>query len=265
MSDAARRRRVRRTTTALASALVLALLAPRSRAENVAWPDASARTLEPGRVTISLLSPARWGLGKRTELGFHPIWFFALPHVELKHRLVDGGAWLFATRHRLSYPTRFLDLVAGEGAGALLPADTDVPVAVQLDSDALLSSAWTSSHFVTVAAGFAVAPRFSGSEPTLLDFPFLMSRFAPLYAPIVPRVSASFTGPIFRQLRYASEIRAYYLGLEPKTVAVETAFELAWLPSRRARLALGLRREHARYAVGYRTHALPYADFSLGF
>lgn len=236
-----------------------------ARAENVAWPEPTTRTLEPGRVTVSLFSPARWGVTKRTELGVHPLWFFGLPHVELKHRFADGGTWSFATQHRLSYPTRFLELIAGEGAGALLPADAEVPVAIELDSDAVLSTSWQPGHLVTLTAGFAAAPRLSGSEPPLLDFPFLMSRFASLYTAVVPRAAVHFSGRIWGKLRYESQVSAYYLALEPKTVAVETVFELGWVPSRRVRWTLGLRREHLRYPVGYRTHALPYADFSLGF
>jgi hypothetical protein len=257
--------RVRRAATAKLIGAVAATVAVPLQAQHVTWSDATARTLEPGRVTVSLFAPARWGVGERTEIGMHPLFTFALPHFEVKHRFAEHGSWLFAMRHRLSYPTRFLALVAREGAGGLLPADTEVPVALQLDSDALFSAAWSAPHFVTFVAGFGVAPRLSGSEPPLLDFPFLISRFAPLYTVAVPRLAVAFSGPIAGRFFYESELRAYYLGLEPKTLAVETALELAWRPGKRLRAALGLRREHLRYAIGYRTHALPYADFAVAF
>jgi len=66
----------------------------------------------------------------------------------------DDGLYI-ATRHGLAYPSLLLNLLAKEGALGLLPADTDVPEGVIIDSDALVTMTVAPSHWVTAELGFS--------------------------------------------------------------------------------------------------------------
>jgi hypothetical protein len=245
--------------------LVACFLAQEVRAASrVEWSDGTARTLEPGRLEVGLFAPARLGVGEGFELAAHPLLFAVFPALELTTRWLDREV-VFATRQRLSYPTRFIDVVSREGALGLLPDETEPPILIGLDVEAVVSTAWTGPHWVTALGGVAVAPRLAGEEPPVLDFPFLYTRFAAVNAPAVPRFAAAFSGPIAGRFHYASELRVVLIPLEPFSAAVETDVQLRYRPGRRVQLKLGLRREHVRYPVGFRTHALPYADIAVAF
>jgi hypothetical protein len=240
--------------------------APDETDEYAPWSTHGALTVPEGRLEIALFGNSRYGLTERLELALHPVVFFALPHVEAKLRLWQRSRWSAAVRSRLSYPTPFLELISKEGSGGLLPATTDVPQAVQLEADGIVSLGFY-EQLASLAAGLAVAPGGSSDELPLLDFPFLYPRFAALYAWGVPRLDLNVEGRIVAGLHYDVGFRAYWLFLDD--VEGEYAFEQV-LSSEyrfgdRVALELGLRTAVARYPVGTRVHFLPYFDVKLGF
>ncbi|HYJ07777.1 MAG TPA: hypothetical protein VEX18_02180, partial [Polyangiaceae bacterium] len=126
-------------------------------------------------------------------------------------------------------------------------------------------------HLASVLLGFALAAHrsFTPQQLPLLDFPFLYQRFAPLYAPVVPRFGASFEGPLLGRLWYDASVTYYLIPSLPDVglaYALEpaAAFEYRSAGDRVA-LSLGLRGSGARYAYGTRLHFLPYADVRFGF
>lgn len=231
------------------------------------WADGSARTMPVGRAEVGLFSPARVTPLDGVELGLHPLWFFVLPHVEAK---ITWASWndgfFFASQHRLSYPSLFLNAVATEGAGGLLPADSDVPQALIIDNYLLLSRVLGPEQVLTLRAGVSVAPRAESDLP-LLDFPFLYPRFAPLYAPLVPRAGALVEGRISGSLHYALDFMVSYLpvGDEEQGTkdawAFEEALELHYRIEDTHQLSVGARVAQAEYPIGWRTHLLPTVDY----
>jgi hypothetical protein len=115
--------------------------------------------------------------------------------------------------------------------------------------------------------GLAVAPHESSEDLPLLDFPFLYPRFAPLYAPAVPRAGISADGRLIGPLFYGVDLRVFVLPLEQ----VEGAFALEQGLRSELRLNdhlafdLALRTSYARYPIGLRVHFLPYADVKVGW
>jgi hypothetical protein len=173
-------------------------------------------------------------------------------------------------RARASYPTTFLDVIAKEGQFGLLPATSKPPFAVQFEADALASSEWFEEELVSVWIGAAVAVHeaFSPMELPLLDFPFLYQRFAPLYAPLVPRLGFSFEGVVVGPLHYSTELVAYVMPGLPdvdNASAVEHALTLEIRFGERVALSGSLRTSYAKYPYGRRVHFLPYLDLRTGF
>jgi hypothetical protein len=230
------------------------------------WPSDTALTLAPGRLTFGLLSQSSWGVSPRVELRLHPLLFWVLPHAEVKLRWLDQGRWQLSSVHRLAYPTPFLSLVSREGSGGLLPATTDVPLALLLDNDVLVSLEWHPGQWASARLGASLAAQGGGDE-TLLDFPFLYQRFAALNAPVVPRVALSAEGELSGQLWYSLEFRQYWLPLDdfPVLHASEYAGGLYVQLGLSHRMGLGGRFSVARLPVGSRTHFLPHVDYQIAF
>jgi hypothetical protein len=238
------------------------------------WSGNHALTIEAKRLELGLFQSAHYGVGHNLELSLHPVSFFALPHVELKTTLASSrlGAWL-GLRARLSYPTLFLGLVSRSGSGGLLPATSDPPPAVQGEIELITTRAWghDHQHLASVLLGLALAAHgsFAPEQLPLLDFPFLYQRFAPLYAPLVPRFGASCEGPLIQRLWYDLSVTYYLMPSLPDVglaYALEPAAALEYrFAGDRVALSLGLRGSGARYAYGTRFHYLPHADVRVGF
>jgi hypothetical protein len=264
----------------IATALVLVLLAwtpaggkvqaqpaaRPARARSTRWSSSGAPTMSRGRWELGLLHGLRWGAREDLELGLHPILFFVLPHLEAKVHWRARGSWHLGTRHRLSYPSLFLQLVSREGDLGLLPATTRVPVAIGLDNDVLLSVEVGSGHLLTAEAGLSTAPRLTpGDELPLLDFPFLYSRFAALKTAFTAYAGVGAEGTLLDVLAYRLDVDLNLLPVIPGGYTVEQGASLGWRPSDHFELSAGYRICYGRYPVGERFHYLPFLDVKGGF
>jgi hypothetical protein len=271
--------RARRAACALAFALSTISVAVSARGEEPAepssfpelrrWSGPSALTLPQGRVELGLLSTSRYGVSDRLELGVHPLWFFALPHVEAKYRYWERSRLALAARGRLSYPSIFLGLVSREGSGGLLPKTSEPPVALMLEADAVVTGEIHGGASASLSLGLAVAPHtsFTEEELPLLDFPFLYPRFAPLYSPLVPRAQLNLESALFLGFHVDLEFRGYFMPSLPyvgSALAMEQALTIEYRFGERAAVSLGGRIGEAQYPVGQRVHVLPFVDVRVG-
>lgn len=228
------------------------------------WSGNSALTTAPRSVELGVFSQSAWGVNARVELRLHPVWFWVLPHAEAKLRWLDLGEWQLSSVHRLAYPTPLLSLVSREGSLGLLPATTDAPYAVLLDTDLLGSAEWSAGQWATLRIGASLGLT-AGGDDVLLDFPFLYQRFAALSAPAVPRVALGADGDLSARFGYAVEYRHYFIPLADFALfdANEYAASVFFLISARHRLTLGGRLSSARLPIGWRSHFLPYLDYQI--
>ena len=264
---------MRRAWASCASLAVLSLCcaarAEPGRAPRL-WSGNHAPTVPKGRLELGLFQSAHYGLSDRVEVSLHPLWFFALPHIEAKALAVEQGRLSLSVRGRLSYPPWFLGLVSREGAGGLLPKTSSAPQAVQIEGDVLGSAHWAEQQLLSVALGLAVAPHgsFTPEQLPLLDFPVLDPRFAALYSVLVPRALLGFEGRIWRGLHYDASASGYLMPQLPDVgtaYALEQALALEYRFSEHFALSLGLRSSEAKYPYGTLVHFLPYADARVGF
>ena len=234
------------------------------------WSGNHAPTMPKGRLELGLFQSAHYGLTDRVEVSLHPLWFFALPHVELKALAREAGPLSLAVRTRLGYPSIFLGLVSRAGAGGLLPKTSSPPQALQIEGDLLGSVQFAARHLATVSLGLAVAPHtsFTAEQLPLLDFPFLYPRFAALYTVLVPRAGLGVEGQLWRGLFCELSLLGFLMPELPDlgtAYAVEEAAALEYRWGERAAVSLGMRASEAKYAYGERVHFLPYADVRVGF
>ncbi len=228
------------------------------------WTGRSARPLARQDGTVALFGESRFGVGHEVQLGTHVMGLVA-PHASVlwrfaRHRRID-----LASRLGLAYPTPMLALFTGEGTGALLPGDTKPPQTLMLDAGLRLSVALARAELVTFEAALVVAPRFTRTGSPVLDFPFLYPRLAAIDAPAVARLGATFEGIVAGPFRWVLSAEQWFLPVVPRGFAFEPRAGLAWASRRRVTLELGGRGSLARYPVGVRWHATPYADLRVSW
>lgn len=243
---------------------------PEPESEARAWSGASARTIRAGRVELGVFSSAKWGITDSVELALHPVTVFLLPEARAKvgwwHTTGAGPTWWLSTEHKLSVPTSFVNLVAKEGVGGLLPADSEVPFALALETLALASFD-TGRHTFTGKLGFAFAATEIGKLP-LLDFPFLYSLLAPLYSPLVGKAGLAVEGALAGDFDYQVQhgVSLWHLGAQHGlswAYAQNTSAQVGYRIAEAHRVSLGAKVTVARYPIGWRLHWLPTIDYSV--
>jgi|GEM_PF-1112934 len=114
-------------------------------AQNPIWTNGTALTIPYKRLEISVFRPARYGVGKHTELSAHPLGFFVLPHFFLKHEWttfkIRKKKYLFSTRHGLYYPTIAENLYTRFNFFDVYPANAEFSQALGIQNE-LLFSRW---------------------------------------------------------------------------------------------------------------------------
>lgn len=263
-----------------ACTLVLLSVAPigaRSTVHAAEFAVDGAPTIKKGQFEIGVFSASKWGMTKRVELGANPIGMFLLPAARAKiswwydakpsgHR---HSTFWFSTLHRVSVPTPFLFLLSREGSMGLIPADTEIPFALQLENAAIVSAGF-SDQLLSLSAGIGVAIEGAGDLP-MIEFPFIYTTLAPLYAPYVLRGSLSLEGPLHGPFDYQVIYRmngfrpyadlAWPDGPAPWVYAQETALRVQLRIGTSQRLSLGVTTSVAHYPVGYRFYWIPTVDY----
>ncbi len=254
-------------TAVIPSTICALLLVTEARAEETTfsrWADGTALTTEPERLELGLVSRSAYAPNDWLELRAHPLAALVLPSVDAKVRWWSEGNNFISTRHGLTYPSLFLNVVAREGTGGLLPPDEPVPQALMLRSDVLATRRLATDGWVTLEFGAEVAPRTE--NPVLLDFPFLYQRFAALDAPLVPHVGVDLAWG-FGHLSLQANARYDWLLVEDVdgAFALETAGEASWSFTDEVALSVLGRAAWARFPVGTRFHWFPMLDLRMAF
>lgn len=245
------------------------------------WTSHSALTVEQGRLELGAFSSATYGLTDRVELRAHPVGLFLFPSLRanvnwwsayskgFSSRRSKERAWWFSTGHRLFSPTPFLDLIAKEGSGGLLPKNTQIPFAVGLMNEALVTRDLL-GHLWTLSAGITALAGRSEALP-MVEFPFLYSTLASLYTPFVVHLGLAVEGTIGGPLDYEVLPRLVLFRPDedlpwpgedtPMAYSQETKAGLHLRLSAHHRVSLGGALVIARYPIGTRSFLVPTLDY----
>ncbi len=245
-----------------------------------AWSSNSALVIEEGRLELGAFSSASYGLTERIELRAHPIGLFLLPSVRGKINWWSAAlrgtrsrraarAYWFSSSHRLFAPSPFLNLIAKEGSGGLLPANTDVPFSLAMTNEALLSRDLF-GHLLTLSAGFSVAVGRDEKLP-MVEFPFLYSTLSPLYSPFVVHMGLTVSGTMWGPFDYEVNPRMTLFRPDqdipwpgedtPMAYSQETKATLHLRLGEHHRISAGAALAIARYPIGVRSFLVPTVDY----
>jgi hypothetical protein len=175
-----------------------------------------------------------------------------------------GDSFHFSTVYSLSYPTYLLELISREGAGGLLPKNTEVPHTVMGSLQFVGTFDLGDQQFLTGSAGTTVAPAFtSGDNMPLLDFPFLYARFAALKAVATYKLGLNYDGR-YKWLAYGVDVEYYILPVIDRGYTIEQGAWLGLLAGDHFTVRIGYRLTHGKYPAGNMFHYFPFLDLLIG-
>lgn len=245
------------------------------------WSTRSALTAQKGRLEIGAFSNAAYGLTDRVELRAHPVGIFVVPSLGAKvnwwsaysrglfsSRVSERAFW-FSTGHRLFSPSPLLHLIAKEGSGGLLPANTQVPFSLGMTNEAVLTRDLL-GHLWSIKAGLTFAVGRS-DELSMVEFPFLYSTLASLYSPFVVHMGLAVEGTIWGPLDYEVVPRMVMFRPDedipwpgentPMAYSQETKIQLHLRLGEHHRVSAGAALAIARYPIGVRSFLVPTLDY----
>lgn len=245
------------------------------------WSTKSALTVQEGRLEVGAFSSAAYGVTDRVELRAHPVGLFVFPALGAKVNWwsaysrglcpcrISERAWWLSTGHRLFSPSPLLDLLAKEGSGGLLPANTKIPFSLGMMNEVvltrdLLGHLWSLRAGVTVTAG-------RSEELPMVEFPFLYSTLASLYSPFVVHMALAVEGTIYGPLDYELVPRMVMFRPDDDIPWPGEDTPMAFSQETKAQFHLRLGEHHrvsaggalviARYPIGIRSFLVPTLDY----
>jgi hypothetical protein len=224
------------------------------------WAHNTAYLMPAGRVETGALHPVRWGVAESIEISAQPLLFVLSPNADVKLALGSIGRWQAASRHGLHVPTPLLRLVARDGVGGIIPADSRVPALLALSSEVLLTRPVSQQNHLTLRLGGRVALPLGERDMPTIDLPFIYHRSAAYHGVPVVQAGASFTGEVAPKLSYLLDAGLLYAMRTEGRYALETSALLGWRLSRRFALAGGLRSVYGEYPFGLWHRMLPVVD-----
>ena len=222
----------------------------------------TAYTLPARRGGFSLLHTSRYGIGRRMELGFHPLLVFLSPDIELKWKQIETPGYTLSSFHSINYPSLLMRTVQIEGAGGFISREFDMPDMFAFQNGVMLSKELRKGHHLTGKALFEFSVHSSPpDERSTVDLPIVFPRSAVYYKDYGFIAGASFEGRLFGRFAYLATSDAYFFPKGGLDFFSESSLCLIWQTGRRFMLLGGAELTFGEYPFGTQWHLLPVLDF----
>lgn len=222
----------------------------------------TAYTLPARRGGFSLLHTSRYGIGKRMELGFHPLLVFLSPDIELKWKHIETPGYTLSSFHSVNYPSLLMRTVQIEGAGGFISREFDMPDMFAFQNGVMLSNELRKGHHLTGKALFEFSVHSSPpDERSTVDLPIVFPRSAVYYKDYGFIAGASFEGRLFGRFAYLATSDVYFFPKGGLDFFSESSLCLIWQTGRRFMLLGGAELTFGEYPFGTQWHLLPVLDF----
>ena len=235
-----------------------------ANSQTTTWADNSANVIEKGRKELGIFSPLAIGINDKTELTLHPIYFFVIPNLSVKHQWKHSDKLTISTMHKFTYPTFLMKLVARGGTGGLLPSTSKIPHLFKFNNAVLLSSE-IKNQTLTFKAGVDLAFGAGESSFPVIEYHVLYPRTYSLHNMYMPYVGFDVTGNIYKKFAYDYNVNAFFLLKENKGMILEQEVKLMWQKSDNFAVKIGAIIEYGDYPFGKGFGALPVFDLMFAF
>jgi len=234
--------------------------------QNSLWPHRSTETLVQGRKVWQLFGVKKMGVAKNMEWQIQPLFFFISPNLGLKKRWTNNRRWSIATLHKINYPSIYLNLIAREGAGGVLPKDSEIPPMISLRNEILLDI-HSEKIFITLRGGVATAFKLGNAEKNFpdIDIPFLYNRTLAFNNTPNIYMGINIHRYILPKLNVEGDFTAFRVGNENKDFVYESQLIFFWKKSNKFGLKAGAAAAFGQYPYGRDFQIIPVFDIIFGW
>lgn len=229
------------------------------------WADRSTETLKPKRKVWPLFGIKKMGAAKNMEWQIQPLFFLISPNLGLKKGWVKGkSGFHFSSLHKVNYPSIYLNLIAREGSGGVLPGDSEIPPIINLRNELLLGYN-AAGNYLTVRAGLATAFKLGDADFADIDFPFLYNRTLAFNHTPTLYTGLNFNRDILSRLNLEADFALFKVDFESSDLVFENQLVFFWKKSDKFGLKLGAAAAYGQYPYGFDVRVIPVFDLVFGF
>lgn len=222
----------------------------------------TAYTLPVRKGGFSLLHTSRYTVGKRLELGFHPILMFLSPDIEFKWKQMESERFTLSSFHSINYASPLLRTVRMEGAGGFVSPEFDIPHLFAFQNGVMISKVLRNRHYVTGKALFEFALRSKApDERSTIDLPIVYPRSAVYYKGYGFITGVSLEGRLYKRFSYVFATDAYFFPRDGLLFFSEQQLGLIWRTGKKFLLMGGGELTYGEYPYGPQWHLFPVLDF----
>ena len=206
------------------------------------------------------------GTASNMEWQMQPIFFFVAPNLGLKKQWkTTSGGLRFSSLHRIHYPSIYLNLLAREGAGGILPKDSEIPPMLSFKNELLLGI-YKQGNSITLRAGITAAFKLGDGEKNFpdIDVPFLYNRTLALNHTPNIYMGLNFNRDILPTLNMEIDVAAFKVDPKSSDFVYESQLIFFWKKSNKFGLKAGVATAHGRYPYGAEFQLLPVFDIVFG-
>lgn len=238
------------------------------------WSQGNAR-LEPHKqFTKSVFLPLKYTVIPKLELSAYPVAMFYHPNFAVKKFWVETKErkLLISTRHRLSYPTRFIKATHTPEWLGLYPATDEPPFMLSFRNE-LLVSKWLkdkstckfANYLLTWRIGFEKAFGAQADKVHTLDYPLLLTRTYPYLDEWLLYTGLDLDAHINSYLDFAVDAEFYSAGLTVDYYSIEHKGLLLWHLNENWKVMGGYKLVYGSYPFGRKFSIFPLFDVIMHF
>lgn len=236
-------------------------------AASMIWPDRSTRTMKPGRKVWPIFGVKKLGAKNNMEWHIQPIFFFVSPNLGLKKNWKESDSGIsISSFHQINYPSIYLKLFAREGAGGVLPLDSQIPPMLSIRNEILIGLN-RQGNFITLRGGIATAFKLGSGEKNFpdIDYPFLYNRTLAFNNSPNIYLGINFNRDILPKLNVEFDLSTFSVGNDTGNFVHETKLIFFWKKSDRFGLKAGAAAGFGQYPFGSTFQMIPVFDVLFGF
>lgn len=216
-------------------------------------------------ISKGLWEPWAYGLTRNIELQSYALLNATMPNLGVRVRYYKSqtGKFTLTGNHYVSYFSLWLKFWQGEGTGAIITPEVDIP------SKLLIQNGITGSYIIGPEMVFSAGAQFSFCTGKAIghlytvDLPLVYQRFAPAFTGPVIGFKTSLQGKVFRKFQYLVHAKYFQLTGSAVSGLVEGGALAVYAPGRRWKFAAGGMMTYGKYPFGRQVHIIP--DFNVYF
>ena len=193
------------------------------------WSYNTAQLMQSGKWEIGVIQPFRYGVNEIIEVRANVL---IMPFIPNAGVLISQGTKndiSFASEHRLSVPTPFLNFFSREGTGGLISSEYDFSFILSVYNALLASKQITKNTLLTAKIGYVFSLRSEKPNPnSTIDLPVFYPRMAHYYERTSIRPGVAVKGRLGDKWFFEEGVQAFIITRPENNFFFENTGTLMW-------------------------------------